>query len=211
MFRIYGFDSINNRKVLYVAEAIGTKYEFIPLDPFQGEHKKEDHLKRNPFGKTPALEHAGKTLFESSTICRYMAKISQSDLYPTDIFKGSVVDQWLDFAATQMGWWFGTLLFERHDKEKYFGMGEADPQVVDQALGILNQQLPVLDQCLKKNKYIAGNEITIADYCIYAYLETTEKSNFSLKKFSGLDNYYNQLQELEPIKAVQNKLKNFPL
>lgn len=95
MYDFHGFNlSFNTTKVLYVAEELGVEYRYTALDPSKGEHKTPEHLKRHPMGKTPTLNHDGNCLFESSTICRYLASVENSPLYPTpDFYRCAVIDE----------------------------------------------------------------------------------------------------------------------
>jgi len=45
-------------------------YHLHTLAP--GEHKQPEHLARHPFGRVPALEHDGFSLYETQAIIRYL-------------------------------------------------------------------------------------------------------------------------------------------
>ena len=140
MYTIHGFNlSFNTWKVLYVAEELGIRYEYVALDPTKGEHKSEEHLKRHPLGKTPTLDHDGRYLFESGAICRYLAAVEGSDLYPADPYGRALVGQWMDFFSCHLGRWLGTLLFERVMRER-FGMGEKKVDAEQEALGFIEKR-----------------------------------------------------------------------
>jgi len=84
MYRLYGIPTQNTLKAAYVLDAIGVDYEYKKMDVQSGEHKTEEFLKMNPVGKVPVLKHNDFSLFESGAICRYVANVEGSDLYPTD-------------------------------------------------------------------------------------------------------------------------------
>ena len=86
MLKIYGFQSFNTLKVLLTAEELSLSYDFISLDLTKGEHKTPEHMKRHPLGKVPVIEHDGRHLFESNSICRYLASIDNKKLYPEEIW-----------------------------------------------------------------------------------------------------------------------------
>src|SRR5207245_1117300 len=60
-------------------------HELSEVAFMQGAHKQEPFLKRNPFGRVPAFEHDGFTLYETAAITRYIdrafpgAKLQPSD------------------------------------------------------------------------------------------------------------------------------------
>lgn len=178
--------SFNTTKVLYTAEAAEIDYKYTDLDFQKGEHKSPENLKRNPFGKIPNLVHEGKSLFESGAMCKYIASVANSDLYPiNNHYYRCLVDQWMDFASIHIGRWCSTVLFEKVFKEKY-GMGSVDTAKVEEATKFFNQQAVVLDQHLSTNKYFTGQDITVADIFMYSYLETAPLCGLNLEEHKNL-------------------------
>lgn len=47
-------------------------YGLVPVDVFTLGGPPKDHLERHPFGRIPAFEHAGLTIYETSAITRYI-------------------------------------------------------------------------------------------------------------------------------------------
>lgn len=208
MYHIHGFNqSFNTTKVLYVAEELGVDYTYTGLDPFKGEHKEPAHLKRHPMGKTPTLEHDGKFLFESATICRYLASVEQSDWYPIhNHYQCAVINQWMDFFANHVGRWMGTLLFERVAREK-FGMGEKKLDVESEALAFIEQQLACVDEHLSNGKYLAGDTISIADPFAFAYVETHRLSDFSLAPYVHVKAWHDAYQARDAVIRAHARLE----
>lgn len=60
------------RTARLVLEEKGAAYELREVDILKGEGQHPAHLARQPFGKVPALEHDGFTLFETFAIARYL-------------------------------------------------------------------------------------------------------------------------------------------
>ena len=90
MFKIYGLHTPMFIKPVLAAEEMGANYEVVKVDLMKGETKTAAHLARHPFGKMPALEHNGKFLFESNAIMKYMASVTESALYPKDLYARAV-------------------------------------------------------------------------------------------------------------------------
>src|SRR4051812_20217541 len=105
MIKVFGFNTQNIQKVLLTAEELKINYEFVPLRPTKQEHKTSEHLKRHPLGKIPALEHDGRTMFESNAICRYLASFQPSSLYPQNAWERGQIDQWVDYVTHHVGRW----------------------------------------------------------------------------------------------------------
>jgi len=69
---------------IFGAEAMGVKYDKKLVDLVKGEHKTEDYLAINPYGKVPALVDGDFTLSEGNAILRYLARRENSALYSGD-------------------------------------------------------------------------------------------------------------------------------
>ena len=111
MFRLYGFFTQNTMKTLYVLEAVGADYEYEFVNLGEREQRREQFMQMNPVGKVPVLEHDGEHLFESGAICRYVANVLDSPLYPADKMQRARVDQWMDFFTCHLGRWFTNLFY----------------------------------------------------------------------------------------------------
>jgi glutathione S-transferase len=194
------------QKTLYVLEELGVDYEFKYVDLFKGEHKEDSFLKLNPLGKTPVLKHNNDSLFESGAICRYVANVAESSLYPEDKLQRAKVDQWMDFFSCHLGKWLSTLYFENIIKEKA-NLGSPNKDNCDEAINFANQQFSVVDKWLSENKYLAGDELTIADLFAFAYIEQVNDYNFSLDEFQNVTAWFDKLDQRESIIRGRKKLK----
>ncbi|KAG6915480.1 hypothetical protein DXG01_011311 [Tephrocybe rancida] len=92
-------------KIIRAVAAIGG----VPLElPASYEHfvdnKKPEFLQKFPHGKIPALETAdGFTLFESSTIARYVARLApNAGLLGADPKDAALIDQWTHLAESEV-------------------------------------------------------------------------------------------------------------
>ena len=132
MFRLHGFQTQNTLKTLYVLEEVADDFEFNFVNLGKGEQRTEAFLKMAPIGKVPVLEHDGDYLFESGAICRYVANVSKSPLYPENAMQRAKVDQWMDFFTCHLGRWFNTMFFEVIIKSK-FDLGDADEAALEEA------------------------------------------------------------------------------
>ncbi len=94
MLKVYGrANSINVRRVLWMLDELGLKYEredwgrgFKPTDS-------ADFRKINPVGVVPVIEDGDFRLRESNSIVRYLAeKHGRADLYPKDLQQRATVE-----------------------------------------------------------------------------------------------------------------------
>ncbi len=208
MYQIHGLSiSSNTAKTLYVAEALGIDYEYIPLDIKKGEHKTPEHLARHPFGKLPTLTHDNERLFESDVICRYLAETENSDLYPAnDLLIRTRINQWLSFFSAHLGRWLNTYAFERYAKIT-LGFGEPNKATEAEAYNFIQQQLPVVNQIFEQNEYLLGKTITITDYVTFAYFECTELADLSLRDYPATLRWFEKMKMSNAVKRAHGKLE----
>lgn len=198
MYTLFGFPTQNSKKVLYVLEELGVKYDYKYLNLMEGENRTEEFLKINPFGKAPTLQHDGKSLFESGAICRYIANVEGSELYPADKMKRAIVDQWLDYFTCHLGRWLNTLYFENVLKKNFSSNGPNEKSCAE-ALKFSEQQFKIIESHLSQNKFLAGEKLSIADLCAFAYVEQTHEVNVSLEEYPNLSKWAKSLDSSESI------------
>ncbi len=103
MLQIYGVElSFPTNKVRFTANALGLEYSFKRVNLAAGEQKQPDFLKLNPIGKVPVLKDDQLCLFESNAICRYLARKEKSPLFPEELSKQAIVDQWMEIASMRL-------------------------------------------------------------------------------------------------------------
>ena len=94
MLRVYGrANSINVRKVLWMLDEVGVKYE--REDWGRGFKSTDDPVFRkiNPVGVVPVIDDGDFRLRESNTIVRYLAeKHGRADLYPKDLKQRATIE-----------------------------------------------------------------------------------------------------------------------
>ncbi len=188
MMKLYGFDiSTPCNKVRYVANKLGMDYEYIIINALEGEHKSEEHIKRHPAGKVPVINDDGFILFESNAIVKYLADKINSPLYPKDLKQRAIIDQWMDFinihVANGVNKVFGNrIIFPK------VGI-EIDERSIQDGLSFLDRFLPILDNQLKNNQYIAGDKLTLADFCLIACIDPLEVIQVEISLYSHLKAY----------------------
>jgi glutathione S-transferase len=157
--------STNSRKVLTTLAELGMSYEFVHVDFALGEHKREPHLLRQPFGQMPALEDDGFALYETQAMCRYFNAKVGGTLVPHDARVRAVIDQWMSIETANFSG--HAMKFIYH----YLLKIEHEPDVLKQASAALETTLEVLAAQLSKQAFIAGPTFTLADICFMPYFE----------------------------------------
>lgn len=205
MFRLYGFFTQNSLKALYVLQAVAKDFEFVFVDLSKGEHKSAVFQEKTPIGKVPVLEHDGEYLFESGAICRYVANVTKSPLYPENKMQRAQVDQWMDFFSCHLGRWFTKLYFEEVIKPK-FGLGERDASGIDEAVKFAHQQLAVLNTQLADSEWLANDAVSIADLFAFAYVEQYRSIDFPLGDYEHVQAWFDRVEARESIAGARARL-----
>jgi glutathione S-transferase len=153
--------SINVRKVLWTLEELGLAYEredwgmgFAPTD-------RPDFLALNPNGLIPVLVDDQGPLWESNTICRYLAhRHGDGALLPIDPRGRAGVEQWMDWQATELNgaWRYAFLALGRKMP------GFDDPASIAASTAAWNGAMTLLERRLETTgAYAAGEAFTLAD------------------------------------------------
>lgn len=146
-------------------------FELTELDFARGEHKQPPFLARQPFGKVPAIEHDGLTLFESRAIARYVGEAFPGPSFlPTDPRERALVDQWVNVEALEFYPTAHPLALEIAIKPA-LGMGPADPARVEAMRPGVLKVLAVLDKALAGKSYLVGERFSLADMVFMPDLE----------------------------------------
>jgi glutathione S-transferase len=194
MLTIYGSDLSGPAiKVRLTASLLGLNYKWHPVNLREGEHKKEWFLKINPVGKIPAIDDDGFQLFESNAICRYLCDKNNSPLYPKDVKKRAVIDQWIDYASFHIGANFMPIVYNR-----LFAPLRGVPvneKAITDGLEFLKQYFPLIEKQLTQHKYIVSQEISLSDIVLLALLEPTELAKIDLSEYPKLMTWRTDLKK----------------
>jgi glutathione S-transferase len=153
--------SINVRKVLWTCAEIGVPYHLEQYGSgFLATHTPE-FLRLNPNGMVPVIIDDGQALWESNTICRYLAgKHGRSDLLPTGPMVRAQVEKWMDWQATELNnaWRYAFMALVRGSP------AHTDPAAIAASVGEWNHLMALLDSHLATTgAYVCGDHFTLAD------------------------------------------------
>jgi len=193
MYRLHGFFTQNSLKTLYVLEELNADFEFCFVNLATGENRTDAFRAMTPVGRVPVLEHDGQFLFESGAICRYVASVEHSPLYPADKLQRARVDQWMTFFTCHPGRWLSEIFFEKVVKPKA-NMGETDAAACEKAANFAHQQLKQVDAWLERNSWLANDTFSIAEPFALAYLEQARAIGFPLSDFPRVQAWFDHLE-----------------
>lgn len=194
MLTIYGSDLSGPAiKVRLTASFLGLNYKWQIVNLREGEQKKEWFLKINPVGKVPAIDDDGFCLFESNAICRYLCDKQNSPLYPKDIKKRALIEQWIDYASFHIGANFAPVMYNRVFAPLR-GLAVNEKAITD-GEGYLKQYFPIIEKQLARYPYVTGRDISLADIVLFAILEPVEMAKVDLSVYPKLNAWRAELKK----------------
>lgn len=186
---IFPMPTFNASKPLLAGEEAGVDFDVVLLNAAAGEHRDEAHRERHPLGKIPALKHGEFQLFESLSIARYFDAIAGGPLTTPEPQAAATINQWADFVVNHIGRAVGSLYMEEFLKPT-FRQAEPDSDAVAAALKQLARELPLLDQALASQPYLGGEQYSLADVVLLAYLAHEDKLSIDLAPTAHLAAWY---------------------
>jgi len=172
---------------VFTAEAAGINYTTNLIDLSKGEHKSEEYLAINPYGKVPAMKDGNFAMSESAAIMRYIARANDSSLYPANLKAQAKCDQWIDYVNHHIRANIAKIHFNR-SLAPLFG-AEPDQKSLDDGLRYLEGNLPAIEQCLSGSPFLCGDAMTLADVALVAALEPIDMSKIDISGFPTLSKW----------------------
>ena len=170
--QLHSLGTPNGVKVTVMLEELlelghtGAEYNAWLVDIGEGDQFGSGFVGANPNSKIPALIDRSTTpptrVFESGSILLYLAEKFGAFL-PDDPAKRTEALNWLFWqmgSTPYLGGGFGHFYAYAPEKIKY---------AIDRYTMEVKRQLDVLDRQLAENRYIAGDEYTIADMAIWPW------------------------------------------
>src|SRR5262249_14244002 len=183
-------------KVLAVARHLGLDFELCPVDLLNGAHLRPEFVALNPNKRMPVLEDDGFILWESNAITQYLAsKKPEGGLLPADPQKRADVARGQFWDSAHWDPACSTLVFERLLK-KLFGQGDPDPARVAKGEEDVRQLAGVLDGWLARRSFLCGQELSVADFSVGAWLNYAERAGYPIDGFRQVRRWYAGLMEM---------------
>jgi len=193
------------RAAYMTLRALGIEHDLHFIDLLTGAQKKPEYLKINPGGKVPAIVDGDFQLSESKAIAAYLVNEYgqglKKDLYPTDPFKRAKVDQML-YLVDPVG----------NATREY----PALPQVIfagimpdESKRHILEKALKDVEGYLTQSEFVAGDNLTIADFCFYVWVSFPDlhPDGFDYSPYPKIQKWLKYIRNL-PYHDVCNKPGN---
>lgn len=153
--------SINVRKVLWTCVELDLPFEQAQWGAGFRDTKTPEFTALNPNAMVPVIKDDDLVLWESNTICRYLAqKAGRTDLLPADAAGRAQVEKWMDWQATELNnsWRYAFMGLVRQSPL------HADRTAIDASVWEFHRHMAMLDaQLSRSGAYVTGKTFTLAD------------------------------------------------
>lgn len=192
MLRVLGkASSINVRKVLWTCQELGLALEREDWGSGFRSTQEPAFLALNPNGLVPVLIDGERVLWESNTICRYLAgQEGRRDLLPQEPGARAAVEMWMDWQATDLnGAWRYVFMSRVRGHADY-----QDAASLAAAEREWNRLMGLLDAHLAQHgPYAAGAAFTLADVVLGLSLNRWLMTPFERPNYAALAAYQQRL------------------
>ena len=156
-------------------------YDLVEVDILNGGSRTPEFLERNPNGRIPVLElDDGTCLAESNAILFYVAEGTR--LLPADRLGRAKVLQWMFFEQYSHEPFLATSRFLRQHREQ-----------TREVLADLERRyapgvaaLEVMERHLLGRRFFVGEDLSIADFALYAYTHVAPEGGFALEPYPNV-------------------------
>ena len=141
---------------------IKAQFQLINVATTNNQPKPADFLKANPRGSVPVLEIDGFVLREGMAILTYLLDTNDNNLLPKSGLTRATTLEWLAFANSTLHPLYGRLFVMK----KNFGDKADDNPMMSLTIKQIEKFWHEIDERLKNQQFIVGNQISIADILI---------------------------------------------
>lgn len=178
----------SHRVELYLS-LLGLPYQLEHVDLMKGQHKQPEFLALNAFGQVPVLRDGELTLADSNALLVYLGEKYDTDarFYPRTPEGKAAVQRWLSIAAGQIA--YGPATARR---VKLLGAKDN----YEQALGVTERTFATLEAELSQRSFLVGEQASVADIALYAYVARAPEGGVSLEKYPALRAWLGRIEAL---------------
>jgi glutathione S-transferase len=184
--------------ILALKNHLGVDCQLEPINLGAGDQTQPRYLALNPNSKMPTLVDGDYVLWEANAILFYFAsRHPGSGLWPSDLKDQASVLRWL---AWESAHWdaesIGMVSYEKSSKA-VLGYGPPDPVFIARGERNFSRFAAVLNQSLVGKPWIAGKQLTIADFSIGGLVPSAERMGLPVSEFPEVVRWYKELSALQ--------------
>lgn len=185
--------SINVRKVLWLCEELALPYQLEPWGAGYRDPNTPEFLALNPNAMVPVIVDGDAVLWESNTICRYLAaKHGRDDLLPREPLARARVEQWMDWQGGDLNnaWRYAFMGLVRNSA------AHQDAAAIAASAAAWNRHMLVLERQLEKSgDFVTGAAFTLADIGLGLSANRWFMTPIERPALPRVEAYYDRLNE----------------
>lgn len=180
-------------------------YDLEEVDIFADTGPPPEYLAHNPFGTIPCLMHGEFYLYETGAINRYIDEtFPGATLQPTISAQRARMNQIISILDAYT---YRPMVWDVYVQRIVVagGGGQADENLIAEALPTLRNVLQQLDQLRAEHEFLAGDSISLADlhaYPMLRYFIETPEGSAMLESFPRLRHWMEQMQTRPSVRAT---------
>jgi len=189
--------TVNSRKVLAGLQLLGTPYRLVHVDYLAGAHKHPEFVALNPNAAIPVMTDGDFTLWESNAILQYAADTSdEPSYYPKDPKQRADINRWLLWEASS--WFPSCYVYLVEYVVKPLLKADPDQSVIAKEAPNWHKLAGILDARLATSKWLAGENVTIADIAVAAPMHIHAQQRLPLESRPNLKRWMTEGIETLP-------------
>jgi glutathione S-transferase len=185
--------SINVRKVLWLCAELPIEIGHEAWGSGFRSTQTPEFLALNPNALVPVIRDGEFVLWESNTICRYLAgREGRVDLLPTSPEARARVEQWMDWQATDLNtaWRYAFMALVRQSPM------HRDASAIAASVAEWNRLMSLLDAQLRRTgAFSAGSSFTLADIVLGLSTHRWFETPMERPALPAVKAYYERLSE----------------
>ena len=194
MLKILGrASSINVRKVLWTCAELELPFTLEEWGAGSLVIDTPEFRALNPNAMVPVLIDGDFVLWESNSICRYLANIAPAQgLLPASPRARATVEQWMDWQATELNtaWRYPFMSLVRQST------AHQEPQALTAGVASWNRHMALLaDQLRRSGRYVTGDAFTLADVVLGLSTHRWFMTPMEKPSLPAVASYYERLSE----------------
>lgn len=187
MLKLYGQYRSRAFRVAWLCKESNIPYEHVnvTINVEGATCKDPEYVALNPNARVPTIDDDGFIMWESAAINLYLAEKYKSPLWPADVKGKGRVNQWAFFIANDVEPRMITVMQHR----VMFPPEKRIPQLAEEADGMLQPRLRVLNEFLSKNQYFGIDRWDMADFMVASVCYSFFAMKYDLSKYPALQKW----------------------
>ncbi len=183
--------SINVRKVLWLCDELQLPFVHEPWGLGLRSELPPGFEALNPNRLVPVLIEGGFVLWESNTICRYLAgRQGRGDLLPTEPAARARIEQWMDWMATELNTACRYAFLSIARKSP----AHQDAEAVAASVATWNRHMQIVERQLESTgSFAVGAHFTLADIVLGVATHRWAQTTIERPSLPAVQAYYDRL------------------